>query len=119
MDGSLVRAFLPGPPEIADSESHRALRRRSAWFSTLIGGLELAKQGDVVLGQGEFRGDPYCLGVTRPDMRAVDLWHIRRLPVLDCQHRTPGRISSPSSNKWRGQIGTDRVHISFHYGQPF
>jgi chromatin segregation and condensation protein Rec8/ScpA/Scc1 (kleisin family) len=29
------------------------LRLRSAWSSTFIAGLELAKQGDVVLGQGE------------------------------------------------------------------
>ena len=29
------------------------LRRRSDWSRTLIAGLELAKQGEVVLGQGE------------------------------------------------------------------
>jgi segregation and condensation protein A len=52
-EGAPLARFLPEPAEIADSESHRALRRRSAWFSTLIAGLELAKQGDVVLGQGE------------------------------------------------------------------
>jgi segregation and condensation protein A len=52
-EGAPFERFLPAPPEIADSQSHRALRRRSAWSSTLIAGLELAKQGDVVLGQGE------------------------------------------------------------------
>ena len=30
----------------------KKFRRRSAWSSTFIAGLELAKQGDVVLGQG-------------------------------------------------------------------
>jgi segregation and condensation protein A len=52
-EGAPLARFLPAAPESADSDSHRALRRRSAWSSTLIAGLELAKQGDVVLGQGE------------------------------------------------------------------
>jgi hypothetical protein len=43
--------FLPDPPVIAESEAREKLRRRSAWSSTLIAGLELAKQGNVVLGQ--------------------------------------------------------------------
>jgi segregation and condensation protein A len=51
--GAPLARFLPDPPEIADSEAQEKLRRRSAWSSTLIAGLELAKQGAVVLGQGE------------------------------------------------------------------
>jgi segregation and condensation protein A len=50
--GAPLARFLPDPPEIAESEARKKLRRRSAWSSTLIAGLELAKQGDVVLGQG-------------------------------------------------------------------
>jgi hypothetical protein len=65
MDGSLVRAFLPGPPEIADSESHRALRRRSAWSSTLIVGLELANAG----------GDFEAIRVARRPLGHRPEWH--------------------------------------------
>jgi hypothetical protein len=48
-----LERFLPDVPDHADGESRLTLRRRSAWSSTLIAGLELAKQGDVVPGQGE------------------------------------------------------------------
>jgi segregation and condensation protein A len=54
-DGAPLARFLPGPPGIAENELGEKLRRRSAWSSTLIAGLELAKQGDVLLGQaGDF-----------------------------------------------------------------
>ena len=44
--------LLPALSDVADSSaSTRALRRRSAWSSTLIASLELAKQGDVVVAQ--------------------------------------------------------------------
>jgi segregation and condensation protein A len=48
--GSLDR-FLPEPPEVSEDISRQALQRRSGWASTFVAGLELAKQGDVVLGQ--------------------------------------------------------------------
>jgi segregation and condensation protein A len=51
-DGAPLDRFLPDPPEMPESEMHETLRRRSAWSSTLIAGLELARQGEVVLGQG-------------------------------------------------------------------
>jgi hypothetical protein len=38
---------------ISEREMWAKLRLRSAWSSTFIAGLELAKQGDMVLGQGE------------------------------------------------------------------
>jgi segregation and condensation protein A len=50
--GPLVR-FLPEMPETetVGAQSLPALRRRSAWSSTFVAGLELAKQGEVALGQ--------------------------------------------------------------------
>lgn len=50
--GAPLDRLLPAPPETAETEARRALRRRSAWASTLIAGLELARQGDVVMAQG-------------------------------------------------------------------
>jgi chromatin segregation and condensation protein Rec8/ScpA/Scc1 (kleisin family) len=35
----------------AGDAPRRALRRRSGWASTFVAGLELAKQGDVVMEQ--------------------------------------------------------------------
>jgi segregation and condensation protein A len=48
--GGPLDQFLPDPPA-DDSEPWREWRRRSGWASTLIAGLELAKQGDVELAQ--------------------------------------------------------------------
>jgi chromatin segregation and condensation protein Rec8/ScpA/Scc1 (kleisin family) len=45
--------LLPEVPEHTNSEAQRALLRRSAWSSTFTASLELAKQGDVVVEQGE------------------------------------------------------------------
>src|SRR5271165_6909472 len=50
-DGISLGQLLPDPAAVSESEPQQALRRRSAWSSTLIASLELAKQGDVVLGQ--------------------------------------------------------------------
>ncbi len=50
-DGAPLEHFLPAVSETADCEGRRALRRRSAWSSTLIAGLELARQGALVLEQ--------------------------------------------------------------------
>ena len=52
-EGAPFERFLPDPPVIAAGEVLDPLRRRSAWSSTLIASLELAKQGEVVLGQGD------------------------------------------------------------------
>jgi segregation and condensation protein A len=61
-DGGPLDQFLPDPPVIAEPEAGETLRRRSAWSSTLIAGLELAKQGEVVLGQG---GDFEAIHIAR------------------------------------------------------
>jgi hypothetical protein len=37
---------------MAETAAWTTLRLRSGWASTLIAGLELAKMGEVVLGQG-------------------------------------------------------------------
>jgi segregation and condensation protein A len=52
-EGASLEQFLPEPAGISESEAREKLRRRSAWSSTFIAGLELAKQGAVLLGQGE------------------------------------------------------------------
>ena len=52
-EGAPFERFLPVPANVTESDARRALRRRSGWASTLVAGLELAKQGDVRLEQGE------------------------------------------------------------------
>ena len=51
-EGGPLARFLPDPPTNAAREAH-PLQTRSAWSSTFLASLELAKQGEVVLGQGE------------------------------------------------------------------
>ena len=51
-NGAPLARFLPDPGGDLESEVWGKIRRRSGWASTFIAGLELAKQGDVVLGQG-------------------------------------------------------------------
>jgi segregation and condensation protein A len=51
-DGAPLDQFLPDPPKTPENAELANLRRRSAWSSTLIAGLELAKQAEVVLQQG-------------------------------------------------------------------
>jgi segregation and condensation protein A len=46
--------LLPQPLEGAETKHGSALRQRSAWSSTFIASLELAKQGDVALAQEAF-----------------------------------------------------------------
>jgi segregation and condensation protein A len=53
-DGGFLERFLPDAAASAEPPGGATLRRRSAWASTFIAGLELARQGAVVLGQ---RGD--------------------------------------------------------------
>jgi segregation and condensation protein A len=60
-EGASLERFLPDPPDIPERGARGTLRRRSAWSSTFIAGLELAKQGAVVLGQG---GDFEAIHVT-------------------------------------------------------
>jgi segregation and condensation protein A len=52
-DGAALDRFLPQHAEAVAGTPHAALRRRAAWASTLIGGLELAKQGAVFMEQRE------------------------------------------------------------------
>jgi segregation and condensation protein A len=55
-DGTSLERLLPEPPDTTESAGRAKLRRRSAWASTLVAGLELAKQGEVVMGQeGDFQ----------------------------------------------------------------
>lgn len=49
--GGPLDRFLPDPPVVAESGPWRALRKRSAWSSTFIASLELARQGEVALRQ--------------------------------------------------------------------
>jgi segregation and condensation protein A len=51
-EGAPLERLLPEFGEISEREAWAKLRLRSAWSSTFIAGLELAKQGAVVLGQG-------------------------------------------------------------------
>ena len=53
-EGAPLARFLPDAAASAEPPGGATLRLRSAWASTFIAGLELARQGDVVLGQ---RGD--------------------------------------------------------------
>ena len=49
--GATLGQCVPESPPAADGEAQAVLRRRSAWASTLVAGLELARQGDVVIAQ--------------------------------------------------------------------
>jgi segregation and condensation protein A len=51
-DGAPLDQLLPEDSPDTGDVPRRALRRRSGWAATFVAGLELAKQGDVVLGQG-------------------------------------------------------------------
>ena len=61
-DGATLGQCLPAPPAAIDDEIHTVLRWRSAWASALVAGLELARQGDVVMGQ-ERAYDPIHLSL--------------------------------------------------------
>jgi segregation and condensation protein A len=50
-DGAPLNQLLPAPDASVDAAPPTALRRRSAWSSTLIASLELARQGEVALQQ--------------------------------------------------------------------
>ena len=55
-DGAPLARLLPLPADNAETDVRRGLRRRSAWASTLVAGLELARRGEVVLAQaGDFQ----------------------------------------------------------------
>ena len=51
-EGVPLDRLLPDPPEMDESAVCAKMRVRSGWASTLMAGLELAKLGEVVLGQG-------------------------------------------------------------------
>jgi segregation and condensation protein A len=51
-EGAPLERFLPELAQISEREVWAKIRLRSAWSSTFSAGLELAKQGEVVLGQG-------------------------------------------------------------------
>ena len=52
--GLSLDRLLPDERDHADGEPRKALRRRSAWSSTFIASLELARQGVVALAQAAF-----------------------------------------------------------------
>jgi hypothetical protein len=52
-EGASLERFPSALAKISEREVWAKIRLRSAWSSTLIAGLELAKPGDVVLGQGK------------------------------------------------------------------
>ncbi len=55
-DGAPLDRFVPAASDDAATAVAAALRRRSAWTSTFVASLELARQGDVALTQeGAFR----------------------------------------------------------------
>lgn len=60
-DGAALERFLPDPEVACDVPARAALRRRSAWASTLLAGLELARQGDIALAQEEAAFTPIHL----------------------------------------------------------
>ena len=50
-DGGPLDRFLPEPSDRAESEPVARLRCRSAWSSTLVASLDLAKQGELMMEQ--------------------------------------------------------------------
>jgi segregation and condensation protein A len=52
-EGVALNQLLPDEAPDAGEPSRRALLQRSGWAATFVAGLELAKQGEVVLGQGD------------------------------------------------------------------
>jgi segregation and condensation protein A len=50
-DGASLERFLPDPDAVRDNPAPAALRWRSAWASTLLAGLELARHGDIAMSQ--------------------------------------------------------------------
>jgi segregation and condensation protein A len=50
-DGAPLEHLLPNESHAADDAFRRAVLRRSGWAATFVAGLELAKQGDVVMEQ--------------------------------------------------------------------
>ena len=61
-EGGSLERFLPEPAKFSEREVWAKIRLRSAWSSTFVAGLELAKQDDVLLGQG---GDFAAIHVAR------------------------------------------------------
>ena len=53
-EGGPLERFLPDAATIAASGTPPALRRRSAWASTFVASLELARHGDVAVAQQAF-----------------------------------------------------------------
>jgi segregation and condensation protein A len=67
-DGASLELLLPEATEPADNPSRCVVRRRSAWTSTFLAALELAKQGDVVMRQ---RNAFAPIQVTLPSIEAA------------------------------------------------
>ncbi len=52
--GCRLDELLPQEPDAAEADTRSVLVRRSAWTSTFMASLELARQGDIVLAQEAF-----------------------------------------------------------------
>jgi len=65
-EGEPFERLLPAAPGRAGTAAHHALRVRSAWASTLVASLELAKQGDVTLAQEDKFGTIHVSPATPP-----------------------------------------------------
>ena len=76
-EGQPLERLLPDERNDADGELRQGLRRRSAWSSTFIASLELARQGNVVLGQEG----------------AFQTIHVAPVSGLECS-RQPGEASN-------------------------
>jgi hypothetical protein len=75
-EGAPVERFLPDLTKTSEREVGAKMRLRSAWSNTFIGGLKLAKQGSVVLGEGrDFAAIHVASGSAgaRPDGRGYAL----------------------------------------------
>ncbi|MDX5929304.1 MULTISPECIES: ScpA family protein [Acidiphilium] len=76
-EGLSLDQLLPGPnQQTAQPPTETRLRLRSAWSSTFVASLELAKQGDVALAQAE-NFDPIIVSVGSSDQ---PLPHISAMP---------------------------------------
>jgi len=70
-DGHRLDTLLPEAADAAGAEAQSLLRRRSAWTSTFVASLELAKRGDVALAQEAFL-DPVHVRPASSELLAQD-----------------------------------------------
>jgi segregation and condensation protein A len=74
-EGAPLERLLPEAPINAQGEARTKLRRRSAWASSFLAGLELAKQGDVVMRQRDPAFTPIQVTLTSVEAAACERSH--------------------------------------------